>query len=248
MTNDTAPFPATTAGVDRRSVVRTAAWALPVIAVSAQAPAYAASCNQLYTARLDPSQPAQYQATSNLAAQAVVPLTGGMGSVTIDFATTTTTAYTPQPGNYGVNAQVGGTGLPGIHFAYNNSNTNGANTQWYRTRITFSRNVYNLSFLVTDLDNTAGHDERLKVFTTAFTFRIPAGSNVKGTGTAGDPFYNSVPGDPNPVSGKGGNVRINVAGPATDVFLEFTNAATATSNNNNWLTDMTFSAYADGCP
>lgn len=246
MTNDTAPSPPAAGKLDRRSVVRTAAWSLPVIAVSAQAPAFAASCNQLYTGQLNPVT--QYTKLTPTTARAVVPLSGTGGSVTIDFLTIVTTDYAPSSANYTVAPQVGGTGLPGIQFGYDNTNTDGSSGQHYRTRLTFSRNVSDLSFLVTDLDNTGTHDERLAILGPAFTRSFPAGSNCVGAGTTTNPIRNAVPGDPNPVTGNAGNVRIRVAGPTTSVTLQFWTAELFPSNSNNWLTDMSFSALSNGCP
>ena len=246
MTTHTAPSPETTRKVERRSVVRTAAWSLPAIAVSTQAPAFAASCTQTFTGRLNPVT--QYTKLTATTARAVVPLSGIGGSVTIDFLTIVTSAYGPSSANYTVAPEVGGTRLPGIQFGYDNTNTNGSSGQHYRTRLTFSRNVSDLSFLVTDLDNTGTHDERLAVLGPAFTRSVPLGSDCVGAGTVTNPIRNAVPGDPDPVDGFAGNVRIGIAGPTTSFTLQFWTAELFPSNSNNWLTDMSFSAAADGCP
>ena len=247
MTNDTAPFPATTTGVGRRSVVRSAAWSLPVIAVSAQAPAFAASCNQPYVGDLNLAT--MYTRNSRTSGTAVVPLASGAGSVTIGFASNTTAAYAEQAGNFTIDPSVGKTGEAGIQLSYDNTNVNGSSGQHYRLTLTFSRAVTKLTFLVTDIDVDGGHDEQVAVISPAtFTRSFPPNSDCVGAGTVANPIRNPVAGFIDNVDGNQGNVRINVPGPTTTVTLQFWNANTRATGSNNWLTDLSFEAPADGCP
>ena len=246
MTTDTTPAPATTTGVDRRSVVRTAAWSLPVIAVSAQAPAFAASCNQLYPGTLDPST--QFTKISDSSATAVVPLASGGGSVTITFSAAVTSGYSVVPANFGINSPIGGTGLPGIHLGYSNQDTVNGPAQRYILTMTFSRTVSNLDFLVTDIDLTGNHDEQLAVVQpTTFTRSFPAGSNLVGAGTSASPIHNGVAGGVNPNTGTEGNVRLRFD-PVTSVRLWLWDGNGGAGGSHNWITRMSFSALADGCP
>ena len=247
MTTDTTPAPVTTTGVDRRSVVRTAAWSLPVIAVSAQAPAFAASCNQQYAGNLNLAT--MYTRNSRTSGTAVVPLANGAGSVTIGFASSTTTLYGAQTGNFTIDPAVGGTNQAGILFSYSNDNVDGSSAQNYKVTLTFSRAVTDLTFLITDIDVGGRHDERLAVISPAtFTRNIPANSNCRGAATLANPIYNSVPGAISNINDDSGNVRINVPGPTTTVTLQLWNADTAATGSNDYLTDLSFQAYADGCP
>ena len=182
------------AGPDRRSVVRTAAWALPVVAVSAQVPAYAASCNQLYPGTFDPST--QLTKSSPTSATAVVPLANGGGSVTITFSAQATSGYSVVATNFDVNSPIGNTGLPGLHLGYSNSDTVTGPSQRYILTMSFSRTVTGLDFLVTDIDKVGNHDEQLVVVQpTTFTRQLPCRVEPRGSGDVGEP-------DPQPRRGR----------------------------------------------
>ena len=226
--------------------MRTAAWALPVVAVSAQVPAYAASCNQLYPGTFDPST--QLTKSSPTSATAVVPLANGGGSVTITFSAQATSGYSVVATNFDVNSPIGNTGLPGLHLGYSNSDTVTGPSQRYILTMSFSRTVTGLDFLVTDIDKVGNHDEQLVVVQpTTFTRNFPAGSNLVGAGTSANPIHNPVAGGIKSDTGDQGNVRLRFD-PVTAVRLWLWDGSGGVGGSHNWITRMSFSALADGCP
>ena len=250
----------TTSTVDRRTVVRTAAWTVPVIAASAQAPAFAASCNQLYQGVLSPES--NYTYVRPRYAYADIALTSPGGTVHLDINSVFTT-YTPRPTNLTVLAPLpngtystGGIPQAGIEFgnAMDGSQANNiANNQ--TITFTFSRTVYNLVFTLTDFDNSANHRDVASISGPAFTYTFPGSSQVNGSGTDADPFRvggGTVNYD-NQLDGTG-NVRIAMGSSTVGVnsfSIKYWNTKnTATGNNvtqSIFLTRMNFDAYADGC-
>jgi hypothetical protein len=164
----THPHELSEARPSRRTVVRTAAWSVPVISVATAAPAFAASpCSDTYSYRLawgTTSYAAPTSAAPNRGV-ATVPASPGGGpgaqSITVTLQSTfqgTTTAY---DGNLTVLPTTGIGGLvPSQQGVAIRSTTNGgfANTQ--TVAITFGRAVSNLSFSVVDLDRAANFNDR----------------------------------------------------------------------------------------
>ena len=244
----------TTSTVERRTVVRAAAWTVPVIAASAQAPAFAASCNQLYGGVLSPADPTQYvqSATNPLRrASATIPLTTPGGSVTMSLVSTFNT-YTPRSTNLSVHdAPTGGIPRAGIEFGnlMDAADTDIASRN-QTIAITFSRTVYNLDFTLTDLDNSGGHRDAVAITGEPFTFATGGAPKVTGTGTVADPFYVNDNVNYNNSDTGLGNVRIMMDGPVTTFSIRYWNIATTNAANLSqsiFLTRLSFQAYMDGC-
>lgn len=251
MSDDPKPRETTTT-LERRSVVRTVAWTVPVIAASAQAPAFAASCNQLFGGVLDPSQPAQYTRSTLRRADADIPLTSAGGTVGLvlrsDFAT-----YTPRPTNLEVKAApTGQIPLAGIELGNEMlANQSGSAARNQTITFTFSRTVQDLEFTLTDLDNSSNHRDAVAIEDAPFTYQYGSVSQVQGTGTLTNPFrvvgtvnYN------NDTSGAG-NVIVRLAGPLTTFSIRYWNADPANTSNSTtqsiFLTRLSLMAYMDGC-
>lgn len=248
--------PETGTGIDRRTVVRSAAWTVPVIAVSAQAPAFAASCNQQYgtvAGGLDFADPTQYTRTDKFNATAAVPLVSPGGTVGMTFAATRT-VYTIDPLNLTVHAAPTG-GLPqaGIEIRnqFETADTNtSANNQ--TLTITFSRRVYSLNFTLTDLDNSANHRDAVAIEGAPFTYDYLVGSQVQGVGSLSNPFRVTGTVNYDNSTDNSGNVRISMAGPVTQFSIRYWNTINAptgpTGTQSIFLTRVNFSAFSNGCP
>ena len=181
----------TTSTVERRTVVRTAAWTVPVIAASAQAPAFAASCNS-YSGVLNPADPTQYTRASKFNATGTIPLQSPGGTVTVDF-TATRTQYVLDPLNLTTKAApTSNQNVASIELRnqFETVDTNTAANNQTLT-LTFSRTV-NLSFTLCDLDNSANHRDAVAIEGAAFTYSMvmPNGNTtqVQGVGTVANPF------------------------------------------------------------
>jgi hypothetical protein len=153
----------------RRTVVRTAAWSVPVISVATAAPAFAASpCSDTYSYLLDwgVTPYVAPSATSVNKGVATVPASAGGGpgaqSITVTLQSTFQGTATTYDGNLTVLATTGIGGLvPSQRGVAVRSTTNGgiANTQ--TVTITFGRAVSNLSFSVVDIDRAANFNDRV---------------------------------------------------------------------------------------
>ena len=110
---------------------------------------------------------------------------------------------------------------------------------------TFSQQVFNVTFTVTDLDNVAGNwSDRLVVLDPAtFTGSAPAGSTVIGAGTASGnqsttgPYRNSQADNNIPNTSNAGNIRLTFPGPLTQVQLRYVCASP--SGGQNQLVNIT---------
>lgn len=249
--------PAPPRGIDRRTVVRSAAWTVPVIAASAQVPAFAASCNQLYDGVLDlAASPPQYVQSTLRRGDATVPLSGAGGTIDIAFRSVFTN-YTPNNNNLSVIAgPTGGINLPGLNFGYSFTDltVSGDPANNETINITFTRSVYNLVFTITDIDN-GGPDSKdaVAIEGAAFTYEangLLPGSLVDGSGTVGDPFRTAGTANYDNRNDNMGNVRITMLGPVTTFSIRYWNRQVnpaASGGHAILLTRMRFKAYESGC-
>ncbi len=188
------------ASPSRRTVVRGAAWSVPVIAVAAAAPAFAASpCDSTYSYRLDwgvtpYNPPGSLTASPNSGVATVPPPTGGTPGalgIPVTFTSTLQGTTTRYDQNLHVLATTGIGGLqPSQQGVAIRSATSGglANTQ--TITITFGRAVSNLSFSVVDLDRAGTFDDRVSLnpLPTSYSRALTVG----GVGAyAADPFLNN---------------------------------------------------------
>lgn len=113
--------------------------------------------------------------------------------------------------------------------------------------LTFSQAVYNVSFIITDIDRLDGawNDRVSIVAPTVFSYSIPSGSTVigagtaTGTGTTNGPFRN-----PNSLnynnSQNGGNVLVTFPGPVTVITVRFACGNQESSNQLINLSNISF--------
>ncbi|RYB92381.1 hypothetical protein EUA06_05335 [Nocardioides glacieisoli] len=155
----------------RRTVVRGVAWTLPVVAMAATAPAYAASpCDTTYSFRLDwgvtpYTPPANLTAEPNRGTATVTPTANGVpGALGISVTLESTLQGTTTRFDQNLNV-LGTTGIGGLTpsqqgVAIRSTNVGGlANTQ--TIRVTFGRPVSNVSFSVVDLDRATNFWDRV---------------------------------------------------------------------------------------
>lgn len=114
--------------------------------------------------------------------------------------------------------------------------------------LTFSQAVYNVTFVITDIDNSSGNwsDRIIIVAPTTFTYTIPTGSTVIGAGqssgttTTTGPFRNSQSNLNYNNSQNGGNVELTFPGPMTTFTMRFQCAGQQSSNQLINLSNISF--------
>jgi hypothetical protein len=225
----------------RRTLVRGAAWSVPVVAVAATAPAYASSTCADGAYRLRWEQ--NYNENTRVATAELLSTsgTGAVGNAALTLTVSnkfngsmqagSTGGYsnlTTSPGN------IGGTGTRGLTIMQRVS-TNPLPTprenQNQVVTLTFNRPVWNLAFTLTDIDSSSGQYQD-RIFVSGAPASYTLQSQVQGAGTAGTPWQ---PTGPNlmqdPVRGNGGNVAVDYTGlPRAAVYT-----ITYWNDQNNWL-------------
>jgi hypothetical protein len=113
--------------------------------------------------------------------------------------------------------------------------------------LTFSQAVYNVSFVITDIDTSNGNwSDRITIVTpTVYSYSVPTGSTVIGAGTATGnttttgPFRNTQNFNYlNPSNG--GNVEVTFPGPVTTFTMRFSCASQESSNQLINLSNISF--------
>lgn len=259
-----------TALPSRRTVVRTTAWTVPVVAASVAAPTYAASCGTAtYTWRLDWSNDnttdafsTSYPAATTSPAgiqTGVATITGPVGTtpVKVTFSSQMLGSMTRDGDNFKVSSalspaanNVGGLNQgAGLNISHQAPIPTGRSNR-QDISISFDRAVTGLVFTIADVDRQSGDWSDRVELTGSRTF---VGPNVSGDGTNGTAptFTNSAwrP-DDNGNAGNNsgyGNVTVTYAGeiPAnTAIVLSFWNN-NGNGNQRVFLSDFTFTAF--GC-
>lgn len=249
----------------RRTVVRSAAWSVPVVAASTGTPAFAASpCATSYPWRLDwngasTSYPAAPTTDAQGVRTATATITGPVGTspMTVTFSSTVVGADTRTDANLRVDAasypDVGDTGGTGLLLQHQDIVAGRANSR-QQVDITFGRSVSNLRFTITDIDSNnrpwSSNDYRDQVELTGLrtavaTRRGRNGFYVEGAGTPSSPWQmydDDVPADDS--SDDRGNLAITYPGPVSGFRLDYWNAA-GRGQQAIFLSDLTFDAL--GC-
>lgn len=207
----------TSKGVSRRTMIRGAAWSLPVIAAAIATPLAAAS---IASAMCSPAAGrvlfgSNYVRSSATRGTAVVPLVGeGQTPVTVAF-TSTMAGYTANSDNFTV-----GTGAwAGLQLQQTRNPTTPVNNASFgqTLTITFSRPV---SDVVIPLKNfswpiSGAYGDQVRLTPQGYTFTV--GSNVGGTGSPASPFRNTTASGT--YTGASTNVTARFAGPITSITL-----------------------------
>jgi hypothetical protein len=206
----------------RRAVVHGAAWSVPVVAVAATAPAYAASCGVVETLN--------WSSYSNGTVFSSAQFDGNTLSIS-------------QSGNLGPDSgkviyQPEGGYNPALRF-YPANNVNGSSVT---VTVTFTRPVKDLTFEILDIDNSRDGNtwywrDRVEILTTPFTGT--KGSRVEGNGTNASPYQNTT----NTAldnSSPNGNVTLKWAGPLTTVSFRYYQVGSPTGTPHTGLSPISF--------
>jgi len=231
----------------RRSVVRGAAWAAPVVLAATSAPAVAASTCTTQTFNVDWSTwtrkpPTTATKLSSDSGSMTVRGSAG-GTLTISAAQTANAAILS--GAQDLQGPSSGT-LPSNPFSGLSNplmfqHLAGTTPQTATTTFTFSRPVTNLSFSIGDIDGGPGNSWSDHVsLSSGFTVTSIA-SGVTGKGTAASPFAPN--GRTNPSYNQTtGNVTVKYAAATSSFSLTFANATGFTGAQNIVIGPMTFTA------
>lgn len=227
----------------RRSVTRAAAWTVPVIAVAAAAPAYAASCalrkvtvanvtafNRAsatsWTATFDPD--GNGPLPSNVLTVRATYDTGRNGQ-SMSVRNDAGTAAGGVNDNFTIQPQVGGLGTYGLVLAQRpTQDTPPAPLDAFgHYRFSFTRPVSNLTFTLTDIDSASDDFLDSVVLSPGFTY-APLPATMQGVGTLANPFRpKSVNSPIDNTNSSAGNVTITYAGPISSFTVDYKNAATS---------------------
>jgi hypothetical protein len=253
----------------RRNVVRSAAWAVPVVAASVGAPAFAASCGSTtYAYRLNwVTGTASYTrvitgtgANRTMTGTATVSGPAGSTPVTVTFVNTVVGTDNRDSTNLTVPnvTDIGNLGAAerGLRL-YNNNVTSGRDASRQVTRVIFSRPVTNLRFTITDIDSTAGQwYDQLELSGTrtgTSTARdgqennppYGAGPFLLGSGTAADPWrMHRDDHGADETNDDDGNLAVAYSGSVPEFEMTYWSSS-GSGEQYIFLSDFTFSAA--GC-
>lgn len=256
----------------RRTVVRSAAWSVPVVAASMGAPAFAASpCATSYPWRLDWGDNTTDDAFTTTYSVVKPPgantihigtavVTGPPGSspVTVVFKNSVVGTDRRDPTNLTVEngtTNIGGLGAQerGL-LLWNTAILEGREASRQVVEVSFSREVTNLRFTITDIDSNnelwSSNDYRDQVELTGSrtalaTRRGRTNFYVGGLGTPTSPWqmYNNDTATDDRADDRG-NLAITYDGPLTSFQLDYWNAS-GRGQQAIFLSDLTFDAL--GC-
>jgi hypothetical protein len=244
----------------RRSVVRGAAWSVPVVSMAATAPAFAASCGSTdYSYALDWNTASIGTTTSGNAVTAYVLTAGPAGSapIGVSFKSTTTGTVTRDTDNLAVSSEnnVGNLGGKALNISHASPITAGYNNR-QTVAISFDRAVTGLSFYLSDIDSqltqsggwwnptTSGWWDRVSL---SGSYTPTRDTNVRGGGTTNDPWYYNDSDTNVGNNAAGARVRVVYSGTIaanTPITLEYWSTQ-AGGNQRIFLTDMSWTAR--GC-
>lgn len=248
MTSNT---PASGASLTRRTVMRGAAWTVPVVAAATTVPAYAASCTS-YQYRLNWGV-TTYNKINADSGKATVPGAPGSVPVVVTFGSQMSGTMLRETDNLTVDTgttDIGNLGNSevGLLLSHANPIPSGRDNRQTLT-IGFDRDVTGLSFTITDIDSlgSSWYDQVEASGTRTFTVtpRNLGGTYVIGDGTNGNPWrYRD---DNTQLANSGtsrGNVTLTYSGTVRSITLDYWSSV-ASSNQKVWISDLTFSAR--GC-
>lgn len=206
----------TATGVSRRTLVKGAAWAVPVIALAAPVPAFAAS-------RCSPST--NFDGLAVGTSPTVISFYDVQGQPT---GVTASLGWTSggqggdnTPGNTGQVLQT--TQAPQFKFIEIQMVSSLNQGDYVELTLTFNQAVSGLSFKIIDIDKSVGPGnvawvDNVQIVTGGYTYAL--GSNIQGAGTQANPFNAINWGDTPIVSGQG-DVRITYPGSVSQVVVRY---------------------------
>jgi hypothetical protein len=217
----------------RRAVTRAAAWTVPVIAVAATAPAYAASCTPVAVAVGNATGANRVSST-----EYTVTFNAGAGSSPINTMTVKATYDAGMAvrddgpnganDNFTIQNPVGGLNTYGLVMGQRLTSRASNPAAFGHYTYTFTKPVTNLSFTLTDIDSTTG-DFWDSVWLTPGFSTPKLSTGMKGTGTQADPIRQTGSNTAvNNASGTNGNATINYPGTISSFTIHYSNAQTGT--------------------
>lgn len=208
----------------RRSIIATGAWAAPVVAVGAAAPAFAASACIPQTLNWN-------NYTAGQAAPSAITIGSTKITQSIAYGTATNGSATPPGANSGFVQTGPSGGIAGNRFtlAMGTAATPIQVGDFLTWTLTFSTPVQNVQFTVTDIDRATGSWKDSVAVSPAPT-SASKGSNVNtGTGTTADPWTSTDNVNVLPTSGAG-NVAVTYKGPISSIVLTYKNLEPGTGS------------------
>jgi len=218
-------------GVDRRTILKGAAWSVPAIAFAVPVPAYAASPTPCTPStvfdNLQPgSAPKSIVFQPSLVTASLTYTSSGQGGDSTPGDTGKVAATSTNPSwNYIELEMV--------------SQLNAGD--YVELTIALSEPVTGLSLVLHDIDQTAGGwRDTVQVMTTGFTYIL--GGNLQGAGTQANPFRPINNGD-TPIDSGLGDVRITWPGTLSVVKIRYIAGITGNSSNQHiGLGDLSYEA------
>lgn len=217
----------------RRTVTRAAAWSVPVVAVAAVAPAYAASCpkERVSAANITAStrdSAIKWQATFDVDGTGPKPSNVMTVDATYDSGMAVRNdGPNVAPDNFTTLPTVGGLNTTGLVMAQRPvaDTPRAPLAAKGNYAFSFTRAVSNLTFTLTDIDSISGDFLDAVQLTPGFTWSNRA-AGLTGVGTSADPFrQTSADVNANNSSSGAGNVTITYPGPLTGFTISYGNAA-----------------------
>lgn len=213
----------TAKGVSRRTLVKTAAWTVPVIALAAPVPAWAASqCTP--STNFDGLQVGS-RPTSIIFYDVQNQPTGVTANLTWS---SNAQGGDPTPGDTGLVEQT----AQGWNYLESEMISPLTQGEWVQLDVAVVGGpVEGLSFIVHDIDKVQGAwTDNVVISPAGYTFVL--GGNIQGAGTAGNPFNPINFGD-TPISSGLGDVRITFPGSVSAVSIRYVAGATGNSQNQH---------------
>jgi hypothetical protein len=211
-------------GVSRRTLVKTAAWTVPVIAFAAPVPAMAASpCTP--STNFDGLEVGS-RPSSIIFYNSQAQPTGV--SATLAWSSFGQGGNDQTPGDTGLVEQTD-QGWNYLEAEMLQQLTAG---DWVQLDLTIIGGpVTGLSFIVHDIDKEQGQwTDNIVVSPAGYTFQL--GGNIQGNGTAGSPFNPIAFGD-TPISSGLGDVRVTYPGSVSSLSIRYLAGATGNSSNQH---------------
>ena len=261
-------------GTRRRTIVRGAAWSVPVVALAATAPAFAASCDrQTYTMNWTESRFSRtnfrlatgfaYGNQAGNVALAVTLTSNSYSNGVLNNDVTTSNNRPDVDRNLTIPPMTDGTDPnldPGVTSLGGRANERGIRLQHSRSdpgrgnrqevTIGFSRPVRGLSFYITDIDRlsygTYGYSDRVELTSVPATTRTQTLDGVTGSGVQNDAWSRSN-NENRDENSAGAQVRV-VYPASTDInslTLTYWNAAGTDIYHRIFIGNMSFTAI--GC-
>ena len=221
----------TTPTVGRRAVARGAAWSVPVVALAMAAPAAAATSSTCKGGVLS------WDSFANGDQTGKVLVTTGNTGVTVRV----TTSGADSAAN---NGNVTNTTTGGQSKVMRFYDLNGVNNTSQTVTITFSQPVRNVSFSFLDVDSSSSRWTRayedLVWIVSPGSWIGTTHSNVKGAGTAANPYRAVNTDSPADGSSNASNVDLTFTGPLTQIVFVYGQDGTVDGTPFIGISDLTF--------